>query len=178
MLMLYWCKILIPTKGIRVLSLRAVFCFNAHKNRLKFILMSLFHISWSHVFKSAHHIYCVISTMDFHADRAIWPLCDNTVITSRYHSSADKAIGAPGIPRNPVLPNLLSDPEQTIRRKRKERRCSQWKTTGCQRGHSTGRYLYVFVGSGFSEGYFFPVRGRRSGLFIHMRGALSAFLWV
>lgn len=81
-----------------------------------------------------------IITIEFDADRTIWPRCDNIDVTSRYHSSADKAAGSP------IPPKSLS--EQTTRRKRKET-LQPMETTGCQRGHSGGRYLCIFVGSGF-----------------------------
>ncbi|KAJ3666389.1 hypothetical protein Zmor_001832 [Zophobas morio] len=54
--------------------------------------------------------------MDFHIDRTVWPRSDNSVVASRYHSSADKAAGDPEFPQ---ISRPLPHPEQTTRRKRK-----------------------------------------------------------
>lgn len=82
--------------------------------------------------------------MDFHIDRAVWPLSDNSVVAFRYHSSADKA--AAGDPGFPQIPSLSTSSRTNNPTEAEKRRRSQWKTTGCQRGHSTGRYLYVCAG--------------------------------
>lgn len=133
--------------------------FRTYKSPLYPPLMLQFHISRGNI-----QIYSsYLLPHSYNADRAIWPLCDNTDITSRYHSSADKAIGVPGFSQ---IWNLSPEPFYLSVAQNKQpvigsgkRRRSQWKTTGCQRGHSTGRYLYVFVGSGCWKGDFFPVRG-------------------
>lgn len=49
-------------------------------------------------FKSTPSDLLRIITIEPDADRAAWPPCDNTDITSRYHSSADKASGSPKSP--------------------------------------------------------------------------------
>ncbi|CAH1374216.1 unnamed protein product, partial [Tenebrio molitor] len=74
--------------------------------------------------------------MDFHIDRGVWPRSDNSVVASRYHSSADKAAGVGGPPA--ATSSRTNNPTEAEKRRR-----SQWKRTGCERGHSTGRYLYV-----------------------------------
>lgn len=61
-----------------------------------------------------------IITIEFDADRTIWPLCDNTDITSRYHSSADKAAGSRIPPKSPFEAN---NPAETER----DTAVSQWR---------------------------------------------------
>lgn len=102
--------------------------------------------------------------MDFHGDRAIWPRSDNTVwplvIVHLIRVCRGSRSPKPRLTRGDTLS------EQTTRRKRKETIAGR-KTTGCHRGHSTGRYLYIFASSGFRKGDFFSDRESGSKLFIH-----------
>lgn len=79
------------------------------------------------------------------------------VVASRYRSSdADKAAAgvAPELSRSRVFPDSSHSNHPT---EAEERRRDQWKTAGCQRGHSTGRYLYVCDAGYLHWGAFFPM---------------------
>lgn len=72
------------------------------------------------IFRSTLSNLLRIITIEFDTDRTIWPLCDNTDITSRYHSSADKAVGSRIPPKSPLRANNPTEAERVAA-------VSQWR---------------------------------------------------
>ncbi|RZC40944.1 hypothetical protein BDFB_008181, partial [Asbolus verrucosus] len=84
----------------------------------------------------------------------VWPRSDNSVVASRYHSSADKAAGDPEFPQISPLPH----PEQTTRRKRKRDAVANGRQPDVKEVIPL-EDIYMFVPVPFLQGCFFPIGG-------------------
>ncbi|EEZ98427.1 hypothetical protein TcasGA2_TC000900 [Tribolium castaneum] len=88
--------------------------------------------------------------MDFHIDRAVWPQSDNSVVASRYHSSADKASGDAEFPQIENSTSLNKQPDgngkdkpEPMEDNRMSKRSFHWKIFICLR-----RFWGFFPGMG------------------------------